>query len=266
PERYVWVIDLPRGVPTKLTFGPGRDSTPVWSPDGSRVVFAHDDENRVFKLYAKASSGAGTDDLLFTGDSNERFAVQDWSLDGRYIIFTRSKPWASITRVRHLWAFPTFGDRKPFALLQSSFNQVHAQLSPDGRWLAYDTNESGMYQVVVQSFPDSAGGKWQVTAAGGVEPRWGRDGRELYYLALDGKLMAVSAKADHPFEAGQPASLFPTTVTVSPTLGAESDDAYQYDVTPDGQRFLLLSYRPAGNSAPTAITTVVNWTAGLHEK
>ena len=78
--------------------------------------------------------------------------------------------------------------------------------------------------------------------------------------------MAVSAKADHTFEAGQPASLFPTTVTVSPTLGAESDDAYQYDVTPDGQRFLLLSYRPAGNSAPTAITTVVNWTAGLHEK
>ena len=101
------------------------------------------------------------------------------------------------------------------------------------------------------------------TAAGGVEPRWRRDGRELYYLGLDGKLMAVSVKGDRTFEAGQPAPLFQTTITVNAT---QPDEAHHYDVTADGQRFLVLSYYPAANSAPDSITAVVNWTAALHKK
>jgi eukaryotic-like serine/threonine-protein kinase len=272
-ESYISVIDVRRAVPMRLTFGPAstsqtidQDTTPIWAPDESKVVFARQ-ENAMAKLYQKPSTGIGTEELLFMEDSNERAAhwisAQDWSVDARYIVLTRSR---GAPPVSHLWALPSFGDRKPFPLVPSPSNQVHAQLSPDGRWLAYDTNESGMYQIVVQSFPDSGGGKWPLTAEGGVEPRWRHDGRELYYLALDGKLMAVPLTGGGKFEASQPKPLFQTTITVSPTQDAKRDANYHYDVTGDGQRFLLLSYRPTGNSAPTAITTVLNWTADLHEK
>src|SRR5262249_19735687 len=124
-------------------------------------------------------------------------------------------------------------------------------------------NESGMYQIVVQPFPETTGGKWQVTAAGRIEPRWRRDGRELYYLGLDGKIMADSVKGARILQAGQPVPVFPTTITVNPT---QPNNAYDYDVTADGQRFLVLSYYPAANSAPASITAVVNWTAALHKK
>jgi len=256
------MVDLTRAVPTRLTFYAARDLNAVWAPDGSRVVFASArGDNVISQLYQKVSNGAGAEEALFAGDSGEQIAALDWSFDRRYIVFTRSK--LGVPRVHNLWALPLFGDRKPFPLLQSSFDQVHAQLSPDGRWLAYDTNESGMYQIIVQPFPETTGGKWQVTAAGGIEPRWRRDARELYYLGFDGKIMAVSVKGDRIFEAGQPAPLIETTITVNVT---QPDDAYHYDVTADGQRFLVLSYYPAANSAPASITAVVNWTAALRKK
>lgn len=143
--------------------------------------------------------------------------------------------------------------------VESPFDKIHARVSPDDRWIAYSTNDSGMYQIVVQSFPDPNGGKWQITAQGGVDPRWRRDGRELYYLALDGKLMAVPIKSDRTFEAGTPAALFQSPLTVTrPVPGRDR----RYDVSADG-RFLMVT---PTQSAPTPITAVVNWLSGLEKK
>jgi hypothetical protein len=126
--------------------------------------------------------------------------------------------------------------------------------------MAYSTNDSGTYQIVVQSFPDPNGGRWQITAQGGVEPKWRRDGRELYYLALDGKLMSVPLKADRTFEAGTPVPLFQTPLTVNRN---QPERDRRYDVTPDG-RFLIVT--PQATPASTAVTAVVNWPSGLGER
>ncbi len=268
PNRDIWMIDIARAVSARITFDPAADWPPVWAPDGSHIVFSSNrSDNGVTsalsnKLYQKSSSGVGTDELLFAGNPNELVYPEDWSSDGRYILFARVKlPGATAD---DLWVLPLFGDKKPFPFLQSSFWQVESQLSPDGRWLAFTTNESGTYQIVVQPFPDPSGGKWQVTAKDGIEPKWRRDGRELYYLSLDGKLMAVPVKGDHTFEAGQPSPLFQSPLNVTPPRPV----VHHYDVTADGQRFLFISpVTPAPsetNSVP--ITAVVNWTAGLNKK
>ena len=153
-----------------------------------------------------------------------------------------------------MWLLPLTGDRKPRPFLQTPFDKIQARISPDARWIAYTTNESGSFQVVVQSFPDPNGGKWQISADGGVEPKWRHDGKELYYLALDGKLMSVSMKADRTFEAGRPVPLFQTVLTVNRT---RPDRDRRYDVTHDGQRFLIVT--PGNRSGVMPVTVVVNW-------
>jgi dipeptidyl aminopeptidase/acylaminoacyl peptidase len=130
---------------------------------------------------------------------------------------------------------PLTGDRKPVQYVRSAFNNVQPQRSPDGKYLAYSTNESGSYQIVVRTFPDPNGGRWQVTANGGMEPRWRRDGRELYYFALDGKLMAAPVRAGSAFQADQATTLFQTPLSVP----GEIPYPIRYDVTADGQRFLM---------------------------
>jgi hypothetical protein len=147
-------------------------------------------------------------------------------------------------------------ERKATPLIESPFDKAQARISPDGRWFAYATNDSGMYQIVVQSFPDLNGGKWQVTAQGGIEPKWRADGRELFYLALDGKLMAVPVKSGRMFEAGTPAPLFQTPLGVSRTQAPRDR---RYDVAADG-RFLIAV--PEG-AAAAPLTVIVYWTAGL---
>jgi hypothetical protein len=152
---------------------------------------------------------------------------------------------------------PLTGDRKPVSYLKDNFLKRHAQLSPDGHWMAYISNESGSYQVYVQSFP-TGGGKWQVSTTGGVQPRWRHDGKELYYLAPDGKLMAVAVKTGTSFEAGTPEALFQTHIfgLLTSTLFSQ-----QYDVTSDGQRFLIDLDLSDTNGNP--LTVVTNWTVGL---
>ena len=141
--------------------------------------------------------------------------------------------------------------------------KAQPRLSPDGRWLAYTTNESGTFQIVVRTFPDPSKGEWQVTAKGGVEPKWRRDGRELYFIGLDAKLMAVPIKAANVFDPGQPAPLFQTPFRVpgNPTLS-------YYDVPADGQQFLMITPvgSPSGETNSPPITAVVNWTAALRKK
>jgi Tol biopolymer transport system component len=154
------------------------------------------------------------------------------------------------------WLLPLSGDRKPKPFLESPFDKFHARVSPDGRHIAFATNESGTYQIVVQTFPNPSGGKWTISAEGGVEPKWSRNGRELYYLALDGKLMSVSISGP-AFSAGRPTVLFQTPLGVN--RAAPSRDR-RYDVAADG-RFLIVT--PGAKRAVLPFTVVVNWTAAL---
>jgi hypothetical protein len=154
-----------------------------------------------------------------------------------------------------LWVLPLFGDRKPVPYLQTEFQEGHGQFSPNGRWIAYHSTESGRYEAFVQSFPASAG-KWQISTTGGYRPRWRRDGKELFYIAADGKFMAVPVSAEATVEAGVPKALFQTSFIGFPFGGFAN-----YAVSADGQRFLINVPTGEGSAAP--ITVVLNWTAGI---
>lgn len=252
-NRDIWMIDIARAVPSRITFDPGPDWTPVWSHDGTRIAFASGRNGT--HIYEKPSSGVGNDELIFNSDSSE--IPVSWSPDGRYMVFSRLKPSAGVGS--DTWLMTMTGEHKVTPFIQSPFDKAQARISPDGRWIAYTTNDSGMYQIVVQSFPDPNEGKWQITAQGGIEPKWRHDGRELYYLAFDGKLMSVTVKADRTFVAGAPTALFETPLTVN--RGQAPRDR-RYDVAADG-RFLIAVPVTTG-SAP--LTAVVNWTSGLDKK
>jgi len=243
----IWVHELARGVRTRFTFDPSLDWYPVWSPDGSRIAFASNRKGQ-FNLYLKDSAGAGTEELLFESEAEKR--PTDWSPDGRFIVFGLSDPKGS-TRW-DIWVLPLFGDRKPFPFLQTQFDEGGAVFSPDGRWLAYQSNESGRGEVYVAPFP-GPGGKWQISNGGGRLPTWRHDGKGLFYLSTDNKLMAaeVTPKGSS-VQVGVPRMLFQTNPTAGPTF------ARLYDVSPDGKRFLV-STTAEGASAP--FTLVVNWTA-----
>jgi len=154
-----------------------------------------------------------------------------------------------------LWVLPMTGEQKPAPFLQSVFNEDHARFSPDGRFVAYASDESGRFEVYVQTFPAS-GGKWLVSANGGAQPRWRRDGKELFYIAPDRKLMAVDVKAEaSTFVVGVPKALFQTHVISYP------NPRNIYDVSADGQRFLIIT--PPEETTSTPVTVVANWTADL---
>ncbi|MEO8257576.1 MAG: protein kinase [Acidobacteriota bacterium] len=252
-NRDIWVIDLARSVPSRITFDQGADFTPSWSPDGGRVAFAsaRAGGDNVARIYEKSSTGAGTATVLPAGDVTA--IPVHWTPDNRYIVFSRPK---MDILANDTWILPLAGEAKPAPLLDSPFDKFQARVSPDSRYVAYSTNESGQYQVVVQTFPDTNDGKWQISADGGIEPKWRRDGRELYYLALDGKLMAVSIGGP-VFSPGRPVPLFQTPLTVNRTQPIRDR---RYDVGPDG-RFLLVV--PAASAAVMPTMVVVNWSSGL---
>jgi len=246
----IWLLDTAEGVATRFTFDPALDKFPVWSPDGSRIAF-YSNRNGPYNLFQKPSSGAGSEEVLLKSSANNR--VADWSSDGRYILYYNADAKGNL----HLSVLPQFGDRKPFPFLQSEFNEYQAKLSHDGRWIAYISNESGTYEVYIQSFP-KPGSKWQVSTSGGIQPRWRRDGKELFFISADGKLMAVEVKGDSTLDLGAARPLFAPRI-----FGGSSvvqGNRQQYDVTADGQRFLM-NVDAEGSASP--INIVLNWTAGL---
>jgi len=247
----IWLIDLARNTPSRFTFDPANESAPVWSPDGSRIVFASNRDG-VANMYQRLSNGTGNDEALLK--STDPTGPHDWSPDGRFILFGVLSPKTNVD----LWLLPLFGDQKPAPFIQTEFTETQGRFSPDGRWVAYASNESGPYQVYVQSFPTS-GGKWQVSTGGGAQPQWRRDGKELFYLAPDRKLMAVEVNGAGPtFVPGVPKPLFEAHFS---TLFPGAPGATYYAVTGDGQRFLVNTL--AGDSTPVPFTIVLNWTAGL---
>jgi Tol biopolymer transport system component len=242
----LWMLDVARGVSSRFTFRPGISADPVWSPDGSRIVFSFDNNS----IYQKPANGAGDEKLLNGGGVNSR--PEDWSPDGRMLVyedFGRST-------AQDLWLLPLEGDRKPRPYLVTPFDERDAQFSPDGRWMAYASNESGLLQVYVQSIP-AGGSKFQVSIAGGSQPRWRRDGKELFYISADSKLMAVELKINNTFEAGPPKALFDMDLGAATAAGR-----WKYQPAADGQRFLVLSN---DRSASPLVTVVLNWQAGLRK-
>ncbi len=246
--RDIWVFDLARGLRTRLTFDPANDFAPVWSADGSRLVF-DSIRNGAGGLFQKAASGTGGEESIpqagaAAGGGPGGLRASSWSGDGRYLLHHNGGD---------LWTLPFVGDRKPTRIMQTPFLEFGGKFSPDGRWIAYISNESGRMEVYVAPFPNVSG-KWQVSTAGGTLPRWRNDGREIFYLSPTNTLMAaeVSGQASG-FKVGAVRPLFETRARIS--------SRYPYDVSADGQRFLVNSDLQAAASSP--ITLVVNWTAGL---
>jgi eukaryotic-like serine/threonine-protein kinase len=231
--RDIWIFDLQRGTKTRFTFDPADDLDSIWSPDATRIAFS---SNRLGQrdIYRKPADGSGSEELLLGGKGGHK-NVEDWSRDGRYLIYN----YQPATGSAHLYVLPLDGDRKPAPFVNLEFTTQHGQFSPNGRWVAYRSSESGRPEVYVQGFTlDSSQqrGKWQVSVAGGELPRWRRDGKELFFHFGDG-FYALDVKTDGAsFEAGIPRLLFEApTVTSSPTGGPP------FVVTRDGQRLLILA-------------------------
>jgi Tol biopolymer transport system component len=249
----IWLQDLARGAPSRFTFGPDIREDPVWSPNGANIAFTFRTASGGFNdLYQKPSSGAGKEQLLIHGGTNA-FA-SDWSRDGKLIVYSQTGD----NTKDDLWLLPLDGDRKPRLYLQTSFYENQGQFSPDGRWMAYSSDESGQFQVYVQPIPPN-GAKWQISSAGGSQPRWRADGKELFYAASDRKLVAVPVKSDSSFAAGVPVPLFEGI----DLLDLAVNRALNYRPAADGQRFLVSTTAGGDAAAATPLTVVTNWTAGL---
>jgi Tol biopolymer transport system component len=245
--RDIWLYDVARGTRERFTFDRGDDFAPIWArPGGDRVVFSSRREGAIH-LYEKPARGGGGERLLLQ-DPLGKFASH-WSADGRFITYVGG---GGIIVRSDLWVLPLTGDRRPYPFLDTTFVESQAQFSPDGRWMAYMSNESGQREVYVRPFP-GPGDKWLLSTAGGGWPRWRRDGREILYVARDGSLVAVSVDATgSSFVVGAARPLF--EVRMRPIVRL---DAYSYDITADGQRFLINTF--VEEAAPPAITLVVNW-------
>jgi serine/threonine protein kinase len=233
----IWLVDLFRGSSTRFTFDPELDGNPVWSPDGKRIAFSSSRDGGVRNLYVKAADGSGQEQLLLK--TRNAKVPTDWSKDGRALLYTELAPTGGGADV---WVLPLEGDRKPVALLHSLFPEDRARFSPDAQWIAYTSDESGRAEVYVQS-TSGGGGKWQVSTTGGIEPHWRGDGREIFYASA-GSIWAVDVvAAASSFKAGVPRRLFDATILTSVTTTA-------FDVSPDGQRFLVSvpSAQPTGSA------------------
>jgi len=238
----VWTLDIARGTLSRFTFDPQSDSSPLWSPDGAWIVFNSARDSLGMDIYRKRSNGVGGLEMLVQSDRDKY--PNSISRDGRYLVYWEEMADGNVD----IRGIDLQGDRKPFDLVATPAGERHGMVSPDGRWLLYVSNESGRSEVYVQGFPEPQG-KWQVSTNGGDFPAWRGDGRELYYIARDQRLMAVPVTAGEGFEAGVPVPLF-----TLPEIGPARN---RYCVSADGQRFL--AHVPVGLDAVTPFQFVLNW-------
>ncbi|MGB7217941.1 MAG: protein kinase [Vicinamibacterales bacterium] len=252
-NRDLWIYDLARGLRTRFTTDPGDEVRAIWSPDGNRIIFSSV-RGGTPAVLQKSATGAGPEELLWRADMGAY--ADDWSPDGRFVLWTST---VANNVQTDLWILPLFGDRRPTSFVQTRFNEGDGRFSPDGRWVAYTSNESSRNEVFVVPFPGAAG-KSLVSVAGGSAPRWRRDGKELFYLTLDNRLMAVDVDGQGPdFRVGTSRPLFEIRPRTRAYFRHSAGSAY--DVSPDGQRFLVNA--AIEETTPTPITLVINWAAAL---
>jgi Tol biopolymer transport system component len=236
----IWIIELTRNVLRRLTFDPADDSGPIWSPDGSQIVFSSRQKLGNLNLYVKPVNGTGSEEPLVLSTEN-KFAM-DWSSDGRHILYSVD----SSKSAQDLWAF-SMVDKKSFPVLQTTADETNARFSPNGHWIVFNSNETGRNEVYVQPFPGPAVKSPPISTNGGSFPQWRADGKEIFYAGLDNRLMAVpvTLQPNGRVESGVPVSLF--------QLRPRSE----YEVSHDGQRFLI--HAPTEDASLSPITIVLNW-------
>jgi eukaryotic-like serine/threonine-protein kinase len=242
-EVQVWLYDLSRETLTRLTFEGNTNTGPSWTPDGKRIAFGSSKEGP-FNIFWQLADGSGGLERLTTSEFTH--APMSWSPDGQLLAFIEVNP----TTQRDIWVL-RMGDRKAQPFLRTRFDETSARFSPDGHWLAYVSSESGRFEIYVQPYP-GPGGKWQISTEGGMDPVWNPNGRELFYRSRD-KMMAVDIATQPGFVAGTPRMLFEERYEPAPV------PIPNYDVSPDGQRFLMLKPSEQAEAAPTQINVVLNW-------
>jgi Tol biopolymer transport system component len=245
--------DLTRETNRPFTSDPAQNVSPIWSPLGDRIVFASDRAGHPSDLYQKSINGAGRQDVLLSTSYPK--VVYQWSRDGRFIVYGEGGP------RNHMWVLPLGDSGQPKPMMQfphTEFNEVHGQLSPDNRWMAYASDVSGQREVYTRTFP-GADQELRISVAGGEQPRWRGDGKELFYGAADRRIYAVEVKAsagqNPSLEASAPVLLF------DPHFTGGIINYFNYDVTADGKRFLAAAIPTTGSAATTSppLTVVVNW-------
>jgi Tol biopolymer transport system component len=249
-ESQTWVYDVPRETLTRLTFEGNGNQYPAWTPDGKRIAFQSNKEGPL-NIFWQLADGSGGLERLTTSEYTG--LPWSWSQDGQLLAFTEVNPTTGID----IWVL-RLSDRKAQPFLHTPFNESAPRFSPDGRWLAYVSDESGRYETYVEPYP-GPGGKWQISTEGGTEPAWNANGRELFYRSGD-KMMAVDIATQPSFTVGKPRMLFEGQY--EPTPGTYPN----YDVSPDGQRFLMLKPIEQGQAALTQINVVLNWFEELKQK
>jgi Tol biopolymer transport system component len=248
----LWIVELVRGTVSRFTFDPSNEMSAIWSPDGERIIFSANPAGPI-NIYQRPVAGAGKDELVL--DTPYAKYPDDISLDGQWLLFDQVD---SKTKF-DVWFAPLSGDRKPRPFLQTRFNESHARFSPDGKWVAYSSDESGRAEVYLRRFPPTFEGKWQMSTNGGDQAQWRGDGKELFYVSADRKLMAVPIDAGEIPKAGIPRPLFSIEVVPNTLV----DYRNQYLASADGKRFLVTASLTESSSAP--MTVIVNWRALLHD-
>jgi len=240
----IWIFDILRGLRTRFTFSPAAEVSGIWSPDGMRMAFNSNRDGHL-DLYVKSTTGAGAEEVVFKNDHNK--FLSDWSRDGKFLTYTEE----GVPSTQYdLWMLPMTGDRKPVPFLKTEFSEGNARFSPNGRWVAYVSDESGRYEVYIRPF-DGPGGKWQVSVAGGDAPCWRKDGRELYYYSADNMVTVadIEEKAGS-IEVSHVRPLF----EVPSIIQAPTTD---FIATSDGKKFLMNI--PYYRQNQTPLTLVLNW-------
>ena len=245
----IWVLDTVRGVPNRFTFDPATDSYPTWSYDSSRIIFSSNRKG-AYALYQMSANRPSSQELVLATSANMQ--TQDWSSANGFVLYRTPDSKMGYD----LFAFQADGDKKELKVVATDYDEREGQFSPDGKWIAYQSNKSNRYEIYVQAFP-GPGSVLPISTNGGTQVRWGRDGKELFYIALDNRLMSVPirvASDGQTIEPGAPIPLFLTSV--GGALQSSSGAGHQYAVSDNGQRFLMNTFV---ETSAEPITVILNW-------